>query len=147
MNGLGQDVVLARATARFLAAAGTTLGTTSLVLAAVALAALALGEFPHAGWLWTSVVVAAGAAERTLRVRMDASLFEDLAAQAQAAGAPVAAGLAVLDVALAKLFPRRMLPAGRPLEARVDRSRRVAYVLATLVALQAALLLGALFPG
>jgi hypothetical protein len=146
VSGEASLITTARVTARFLAASGRTCGVAGLLLVAVALFALALTEPERPALVWLSALSGILAVERAVRVRFDAALFDDLARAGEAAAMPVSASLATLDAALATLFPRRGVPAGRPLGARVERARRLAWSQAAAVAAQAALLLAAFAP-
>jgi hypothetical protein len=146
VSGETAQIATARVTARFLAASGRTCGAAGLLLLTVALSALALTESERPALVWLSALAGVLAIERAVRVRFDAALFDDLARDGEAADTPVSASLATLDAALATLFPRRGVPAGRPLEARVERARRLALSQAGAVAAQAALLLAAFAP-
>lgn len=130
------DGCLARTAARLYTAIAAWLGAASLVFTASAFAVLAWAA-PTRPWLPALAVLGGLAAlERAIRVRFDAALFADLAASP--------ASQARLDAALARLFPARNTPPGRSIDERIAGTRRLAIMLASLVATQAALLLAGL---
>lgn len=134
---------LAAGCARLLHAAAATSGATGLVCAALAAAVLALPappSSPASGLLLA--VLALLPIERVLafRLRFDAGLFADLAADP----GPPAAALERLDQLLQTLRLRRASATPRPLAERVHAAQRLAAWHAACATLQFGALLAAL---
>ena len=115
------DSALCAATARLLQASAT-VSAWGLALAVVGMAVLALTgrSLPQVSWLGFAAVALLGLPERYLafRLRLDAGLFNDLAAQ-------TIASLGVLDHALQRLGLRSTPGASRTLEDRVLGARQL----------------------